>query len=320
MTGRRTARPLAVAALFLAACTGETRLVGVGEPILVYGATFRAGEMPEPSGGPLVTALESTGGVWSRGQLGRTLSGRVADSAYAVGIQLAGLGTGYWVFPAAALDPAFPGERIWDVVHDVGGGVPAGLHTLRIVAFDEAGRAGAYREIPVCIADLRVRDNLNACDPTIPPPDAVIALDWDRDVDLDLIVVTPEGKVVDARHPTTAFAGEGMRIPPELFDDPGHGRLDGDSLAECLPDGRNSESLSFQAPARVAGFYHVYANLFDACGQQSVHFAVTIYRRRTLEDGTYRLEQVERRPGLLLGLAANGGSAPPLYVTSVDLP
>ena len=309
-------------ALLLAACTGEVESLGVGEPIRVHGATLRRSELPGGAGaeGPRVTAIDSTGGIWQRGQLDRTLAGRVSEETFAVGLSLAGMGTGWWTFPAGSLDPAFPGERTGAGALDVGGGLPPGVHTLRAVAIDEQGRGGAWTEIGVCVTDPSVPDNLSACDPTLPPPDAVIVLRWDADADLDLVVETPEGKIVDERHPTTAYAGEGGRIPPELLRDPSVGRLDGDSLAECEPDGRNSESLTWQAPAHVSGNYNVHANLFDACGHGSVRFTVSVYRRLQTSDTEARLEEVATHSGFLLGLAANGGSGPPLYVTTVTLP
>jgi len=314
-------RVVTITLLALSACTGEVEPLGVGEPIRVHGATLRRSELPgaEDAEGPRVTAIESTGGIWQRGQLDRTLSGRVSEETFAIGLEIAGLGTGWWTFPAGSLDPAFPGERTWDVTLDVGGGLPPGVHTLRAVALDEQGQGGAWTDIRVCVTDPSVPDNLNACDPTISPPDAVIVLAWDADVDLDLVVETPEGKSVDERHPTTAFAGEG-RIPPELLRDPAVGRLDGDSLAECEPDGRNSESLTWQEPAHVPGHYNVYANLFDACGHGSVRFTVSVYRRARTSDIESRLEEVATHSGFLLGLAANGGSGSPLYVTTVTLP
>src|SRR5690606_1564288 len=133
----------------LCACTGEVQPIGVDQPIRVHGATLRRAALPGGAGseGPRVTAIETTGGVWSQGQLDRTLAGRVSEEAFAVGFELAGLGTGYWTLPAGALDPAFPGERVFDVLIDVGGGVPPGVHTLRVVAIDEEGRGGPWREI-----------------------------------------------------------------------------------------------------------------------------------------------------------------------------
>lgn len=314
-------RRAALLAILFAACTGEVQPIGIDQPIRVQGATLRHAPLPggPDAEGPRVTAIETTGGVWSQGQLDRTLAGRVSEEAFAVGFELVGLGSGFWTVPAGAPDPAFPGERAFDVRVDVGGGVPPGVHTLRVVAIDEEGRGGPWSEIQVCVTDPRVPDNLNACDASIPPPDAVIVLSWDVDADLDLVLVTPEGKTVDARHPTTAFAGEGRPIPSELLRDPRVGRLDGDSLAECRPDGRRSESVTWQEPAHVPGLYLVYANLYDACGHASVHFVLRVYRRAQI-DGSLRLSLVEERAGLAMDLAANGGAGAPLYLGAVDLP
>ena len=64
------------------------------------------------------------------------------------------------------------------------------------------------------------------------------------------------------------------------------GRLDCDSLAECLPDGRSSESLTFPEPTHAPGTYLVYVNLFDACGRGSARFTLsTTYRREQTDEG-----------------------------------
>ncbi|UJR81751.1 hypothetical protein [Sandaracinus amylolyticus] len=306
------------------ACTGEVSPLGVEEPIAVQGAELRRGhDLPgaaELEEGPRVTAIESTGGIWAQGQLDRTLQGRASEETWAIGLEIVGLGSGYWSLPVGALDPAFPGERVWSVELDVSGGLPPGLHTLRVVAIDESGRGGAWSELDVCVTDPRVADNFNACDPTLPPPAGVVALTWDDDVDLDLVVVTPDGKTVDARHPTTALADDSGRIPPEVLRDPTVGRLDGDSLAACEPDGRNSESLTFQEPPGGGGTYLVYVNLFDACGHPSVRFAVTTYAREQTGEGQFRLVQTGQTTGALMSMAANGGAGSPLYVTAVEIP
>jgi hypothetical protein len=312
---------IALLAMLLAACTGEVSPLGVAEPIVVHRATLRRAPMPGAADaeGPRVTSLETTGGVFRQGQLGRTMSGRVSEEAWAIALSVVGLGSGHWVLPVGGLDPAFPGERVWDVELDINGGLPPGVHTVRLAALDEAGVAGAWRDLDICVVDPRVPDGFNACDPTLPPPDAVIVLTWDTDVDLDLVVETPDGKIVDARRPTTVSTDR-RPIPAEVLRQPGIGRLDGDSHAECLPDGRNSESLTFLEPAAVPGLYLVYVNLFDACHEPSVRFAVTTYRREEQAEGGFRLAQVEQRTGMLLGLSANGGAGAPLYVTAVDLP
>lgn len=321
---RRAVLVVSTLALALAlGCTGEVSPLGIEEPIVVHGATLRRGEaLPGAAAletGPRVTAIETAGGIWARGQLDRTIGGRVSDETFAVGLELVGLGSGYWTLPAGPRDPAFSGERTWSALIDVSGGLPAGVHTVRVVAIDEEGRGGAWSELEVCVTDPRVPDGLNACDPSLPPPEAVIVLTWDEDVDLDLVVITPDGKTVDARHPTTALAPEGGRIPPEQLRDPRVGRLDGDSLAECRPDGRNSEALVFQEMPEALGTYLVYANLFDACSRPSVRFSVATYRREQTEDGQYRLARTSQTTGALTAATANGGAGPALYVTAVEL-
>jgi len=75
--------------------------------------------------------------------------------------------------------------------------------TLLLAAIDEQGNAGEETRLDTCIT-RPIPDNLNACDPTIAPPFAVLSLAWDADVDLDLVVVAPDGRVIDPKHPTTA--------------------------------------------------------------------------------------------------------------------
>jgi hypothetical protein len=307
-------------AVLLAGCTGEVRPLGLGEPIRVHDATLRRTEMPggPDAEGPAVTAVETIGGIWSQGQLDRAISGRTSDDAHAIGLAIADLGTGYWVLPVGARDPAFPGERHFEVELDVGGSLPPGVHVLRAVAIDGEGNAGAWSDLEFCAIDPRVPTDLSACDPTLPPPAAVIALEWDEDADLDLVLVTPDGKTVDARHPTTALVPEGEEIPRELLNDPHTGRLDGDSLAECIPDGRNAESVTWRE-APLAGQYNVYVNLYDACGHASARFGVVTYRREEIAEGEFRLVRSDAVTGVVLAPSANGGAGQPLYVTSIVL-
>jgi hypothetical protein len=305
--------------LLLCACTGEIDPIGLDEPLRVHGGVLRQEEMPggPDAEGPTVSAIETAGGLWSQGQLDRTLGGRVSDDTFAIGVALGELGSGYWTHPVGAPDPAFAGERRWDILLDVGGGTPAGIHRLRTVAIDEEGRGGPWGEIDVCVIDPRLPGDLTACDATLPPPAAVITIAWDENSDVDLALVTPDGKTVDARHPTTA--GEEPPIPTSVLDDPHVGRLDGDSLAECIPDGRNAESVTWREDP-APGLYNVYANLFDACGHPSARFTVITYRREARDDGTFALVASEPVTGILLAPSANGGGGQPLYVTTVSFP
>lgn len=306
--------------LLLCACTGEVDLpIGLLEPIRVEGGTF-VESLPEApmKSAPLVTSIETASGIIGIGQQDRALVGRSSDSAYAIALRFAEVGTGWWVLPVQDADPMFPGERDFQLRYAVGGGIPPGLHALQLAAVDDRGRRGPIFPLDVCVRDPDVPDNLNGCDPKIPPPAVVVALAWDRPVDLDLVIETPAGKRIAWKSPSSA-PSDGTAIPAEQLKDPKLGRLIRDSNADCVIDGRNSEAVVWQeSPAR--GDYLVYADLFDACGEPGTLFAITVYVRRERDDGTFFLEQTERAIGSLLDLQAVGGAGAPLYVMSFEPP
>lgn len=217
-------RTLAITALCVAGCSGDPQRVGVTEPFTVRNGAFKEGALPgaPPSDAgavePAITALESAGALVSTAQAGKVYLGRATAQTWSVGVRLDDAGTGWWSVPVGGADPSFGGELTWQFTADFGGDITPGLHRLRFVAIDGAGHAGSQRDLRVCVLPP-VPDNLHACDPTIAPPAAVVSLSWDTDADLDLIVVTPDGKVVDARHPTTAaLAQPAPRLtrPPRL--------------------------------------------------------------------------------------------------------
>ncbi len=306
--------------LLLCACTGEVDMpIGLLEPVRVDEGTFVESlpEAPKQSA-PIVTSIETASGILGIGQQGRVLVGRSSASAYAVALRFAEIGSGWWVRPVQDEDPMFPGERDFQLRYDVGGGIPPGLHKLQLAAVDEAGRRGPLFELDVCVRDPDVPDNLNGCDPKIPPPAVIVALEWDRPVDLDLVVETPAGKRIAWKSPSSA-PGDGTEIPAELLNDPKLGRLLRDSNAGCAIDGRNAEAVVWQEPP-ARGDYLVYADMFDACGEPGTLFAITVYVRRSRDDGTFFLEQTERAIGSLLDLQAVGGAGAPLYVMSFEPP
>jgi len=305
-------------ALLLCACTGEVEQpIGLLEPLRVVGGQF-VESLPEAPGksAPIVTSIDTASGIVGVGQQGRVLTGRSTASAYAVALRFAGLGTGWWVQPVQDEDPMFPGERDFLVRYDVGGGVPPGLHSLQLAAVDEAGRRGPPFELAVCVRDPDLPDNLNACDPTIAPPAVVVVLEWDRPLDLDLVVETPDGKRIAWKSPSSATS-DGVQVPADLLKDPALGRLIRDSNGDCNIDGRNAEAVVWQeTPAR--GAYLVYADLFAACGEPGALFSVAVYVRRARADGTFFLEETERAMGSVLDLQAVGGAGAPLYVMSFE--
>lgn len=308
------------AALALAgACGGEEATLGLNEPLRVVGGTFREGALPgaSPSAsgapGPQVTTLESVNNILRPRQGSKRVGGRTTPDAYVVGMRFADLGTGYWEIGVDAPDPTAGGELTWEAECALGDGAPPGLHRLLFAAIDGAGNAGPQRELKVCVTPP-YPDNLNACDPTIAPPEAVLALSWDADVDLDLVLVTPGGKTLNAKHPTTAPLSE-SGVPTLPATAPGVGVLDRDSSAGCALDGVRREHVVWQGKP-TAGTYLVYASLFDACGQSSVRFKVSLLLPEDRPDGQGK-QLVEKLsvPGELIALDAQGGASLGLFVT-----
>jgi len=310
---------IAIALLGLTACRDDVELVsGLLEPVRVEAGFFLDGELPVAEDGPRMTAIESANAIALLGQDARGLRGRVSDDAWAVGVRFASLGSGWWIAEVGDLAPLFPGDRDFSLAYEIGTGVPVGLHALQLAALDEHGRRGPSFELDLCVLDDALPSELTPCDPTLPPPAMVIGATWNRDVDLDLSIETPAGKRVRWKSPTTATPVDG-EVPEATLDDPTVGRLNRDSNAGCLADGRNAEAVVW-AEEPVAGIWSAYVDLFDACGETNVAFTVSVYRRHQRDDGTWRLVEVAHRTGNLIAeFDAFGGANPPLYVLSTEV-
>ncbi len=316
---------LCAAAIALASgCSSETSPLALGEPIVVRSASFKAGSLPGvlpasgsdagPPPGSRVTVVDSVNNVLHAGQSGKALSGRTTDDALSIGARFGDLGTGFWIVPTGAPDPTNPGELTWAFTYDIARDAPPGLHPLLLAAIDSNSNAGEETRLDTCIT-RPIPDNLNACDPTIVPPFAVLSLSWDADVDLDLVVVAPDGRVIDPKHPTTAEGVDGGAPVPNPAKD---GVLDRDSNAGCTIDATRRESLVWQARPGD-GDYLVYANLFSACGQQAVRFTATLSFAEATGADTWTLTDKLSASGELLANDANGGAAIGLYITDFSI-
>lgn len=300
----------------LVACEGQPALSGIGEPIQVSGAQFIAGNLPASAGGPDITATALNNQNVIVGAAGKAISGRAADTAFAVGVRFADLGTGYWVVPVAEPDAQFPGEITFRFSADFDANNPAGFHPLRFVAVDGAGRAGAPKDTPLCVAG-RIPDNLHACLPNTAPPAVVISLAWDTNFDVDLHVLTPSGLDVNPKAPIAQPVEAGG--PP----DDSAPRVDRDSLGGCVPDGLRQEDLVFQT-APPHGAYQVRVDPFAACGQNSVRFKLTVLQAMgtcpdcSLQPMPLPPSGALSQAGELLANQATGGASSGLYVISVS--
>jgi hypothetical protein len=310
----------------LAACGGQDVSQGIGEPIRVFDredelVQFVEGELPgvqsEEPIEPYLTVISPKGeSITQAGATEYGVRGRTTTDAWSVALALEGAGSGYWIVPVGAPDAANNGEFQWEAALDLAKDIPAGSQNLIAVAINERGEAGSRASLPLCIRPP-VPDNLNACRNTVKPPFLVMSLSWDRLVDLDLRVITPDGKQVDSKAPSTAPKDpETGKSDPTA---PGTGIIDRDSNHACALDGQNRESLVFQEKP-PAGQYLVYASLYDSCGQPSVGFDFTLHQGvEGDEAGTFRVEEVFRKSGMMRADEADSGARIGAYVTYVPI-
>lgn len=314
--------------ILLAACNGVAETDGIGEPLFVTGATFVPGAMPghtprasgEAAGpGPQVLDIETASALLPQGQVGHPFSGHTSTDAYSIGVKLQGAGSGYWLMPVAGPDPTQDNDLTFNFLANVAFSAPLGNGDVLFVAFDSKGNAGDQQTLTDCVSS-DLPDNLNSCDPTRKPPATIVSLSWDSNADLDIILHTPDGKIVDSKHPTTAPL-QGSTVPTMYLPptDPTTGYIDQDSNSDCVEDNQRHEDAVWESAP--SGTFNIYVNEFSACGTQASTFKVTTYQRQTSADGkTYSLVQSAQVSGQVLDSQANGGSGSPLYVASVSFP
>lgn len=319
---------LGLACLAAGAC-GETRLTeGLEEPFAVHDAQLLEGELPgappdQGTASPRPTASTTETTVLRPGLPGVAFFGWATLDAVAVAAKIEGQGSGYWVLPAGPPDPQVQGEpvRVWRFVADLHASLAPGRHRLLVSALDAAGRAGNQVATSLCI-HRRVPDNGNACDATKAPPEIAISLEWDRPVDLDLVVVTPSGEAISARSPAKGLGAEEKinRSSPDK-NPPGSGYLDVDSNNGCRIDARQLENVVFQERP-PPGSYLVYASLFDACGQPSARYTVTRWTRGVVDPaaGTFEVAVAERWSGTAVAIQASGGARLGTFVGEFFVP
>ncbi|HEY3666719.1 MAG TPA: hypothetical protein VGL19_11985 [Polyangiaceae bacterium] len=311
----------------LLACSGQTLDAGVTEPLRVtYGATnnaqFRAGNLPgskpltsaeelaNAARTPPTVSLNVAGSVIRESDTGFLVNGSTSREAVAVGLRFLDLGTGYWVLPVTGQDPTRPGTFTWTATLDFGASIPPGFHGLGVVGIDSAGKGGTQTETDLCVTS-DIPDNLSACSPGAKPPATVVSLVWDSAVDLDLRVITPEGKIVDPKHPSTAQAVNGHLDPTAKAT----GVFDTDAERDCVDTGHRRESLVWQDPP-APGRYYAYASLYSACVQSSVRFTLSLNQPGPAEDGGARqLVSTFERTGELLAADADAGTRLGLFIT-----
>ncbi len=325
-------------ALMLAgACdSAQTPLTGIGEPLQISNGQFIPGDLPgtppPPSDGGVAVAEEAgvdsgppepleitaLGGFASNnvplGAAGQTFSGDASNDAVAVGVRLAGMGTGYWVVPVGAPDANNPAFYTFGISASFSLNASPGLHDLLFVAIGGTGSAGVQSPIQLCI-NSRIPDNGFACYPNLQaPPKAVFSLEWDTNFDLDLHVVTPDGTDFNPKNPYGGPVEAGVHGLP-----PGLPHIDRDSVGSCVPDGLRQEDVIFP-DALPGGTYTIYVDPFAACGQAAARFKLSVYLSSgTCPGPTCRFGSVSSVSGEALAAQVTGGAGPMLKIDQITV-
>ncbi|MEQ1503101.1 MAG: hypothetical protein ABMB14_12765 [Myxococcota bacterium] len=319
MSGARAVRVAALGLALAVGCDDGDLASGASEPIRVREGTFHRGPLPvdDDAPSPSIVNAGGVGAIGTQGQASLAYTGIASKDAFSVAVAFPTLGSGFWVVPVGGPDPTQDRNLGFQLTLDLSPEVPYGLQTLSFVAIDGHDAPGPSYDTQLCVLPDVANGNLAACDPAVTPLNAVLSLSWDTDVDLDLVVVTPEGKIVSAKQPATPVATG--TIPREVVSDPTTGKLSRDSNANCAIDGIRLESLVFPGEP-PAGDYTLYASLRSACGQASTRWSAALHRRVDAEDGTHPVETTALGQGTLLALHADGGASLGTYVTTVSLP
>jgi hypothetical protein len=330
---RRATRHLLLCAPLVAGCseTPVSSTQGLGEPIVVVSGQFLPGTLPglppldgaaptdaglELDAAPHVVDINVANALIAQGEQGLVMSGHASTNAQTVGLRFADLGTGYWVVPLGAPDPSDNNLLTWQLTADFARNLPPGFHSLLFTSVNANGASGDESSLTVCI-DTPVPDNLNICNPSRPPPAAVLSLSWDTPVDLELTVETPSGTLLGGTGAAPSIDGGTATTSTTRSD---AATVDHESNRNCVIDNIDREDVVWQSTPET-GTYQVWVDLVRACQQPAVSFSLSLWLAETLPDGTKRL--VEQTPpvvnGELLASQANGGTTSGLFVGSFML-
>lgn len=296
----RHALLIASLTIALAGCAGQSADPGLFSLIRVQEAQLLTSSLPQPAGGPSVEAVLLPRSTVARGETSFPLRGRVEGNAHAVLLQ-ADDDRFHWSVPVDIADDVFSDQLRWDARVDFSLGLSEGAHTIHLQALDASGQPGPVTDVELTITGVAPADGL------------VVALEWDRNVDLDLHVVTPSGvdinpKNINSTEPPTPGTGQ----PPGDPED--GGILDQDSNSGCLIDGRRLERVLWEDPP--SGTFTVYADLFAACSHERASFRVFVFQDgqelRHVRGDVFR-EDAELTDEQL-------GNSPGLFVTDFTLP
>lgn len=245
-------------------CEGVAVDPGADALLRVGAAQFVPGGMPGASGGPAITAVANPLNTARPGEVARPLGGSLAPGATAVLVELVG-DRGHWLKVAGAPAVETPQQPTFALQLAFAHRLRSDPVELRLAAVDAAGRVGPPQTVSLRL-DAERR----------PAGALVVALRWDRDADLDLRVIGPDGVEIFARNPSAA-GDTTPGLPPTAEQIRTAGRLDRDSNARCVIDGVRREHVIW-AQAPPVGRYTVRVDTPSLCGQPAARWQVDVFR------------------------------------------
>lgn len=228
---------------------------GYDMQIRVDQATLHQGPLLESPAGPKVSQILRDQTKAARGEWGVRLSGRLSPGAVAIHIAAQG-DPNHWVIPAKGFDFTHPDELQWSANLAFSPTIPP-ADSLRVnfQAIDKEGTLGPIRYLDFTLP------------PQPPPAPLVVALDWNRMVDFDLMVMAPDGQVYGpAKRSDTSGPDKSTRAVFAF-----------DSNQECRLDARNHEDVVWQLDP-LPGRYLVFVDLFSNCQEPASNYQVNVIR------------------------------------------
>jgi len=266
----------------------------------VVGAQVVRAPFPAERGGPKLTFVDVRDTRVGAGDTDNPIVGRAAEGSFAINAGVEG-DPGYWTIPVGLPDDVNPGELQFKIVVDYARSLaPGPLHVL-LQAVDGRGVPG-----PISVARLEIEN-------PVPDGPLVFNLEWDAEVDADLIVVDPTGITIGSKN-ISSLEPPPPGAPLGESDGTRGGRLDQDSNANCVIDGRRRESIYWSAEP-LPGRYAVYAALSSTCGLSHTAFRLRISHHgqtRAFSDFLYASDGRAEPLG--------GPTSPGLLVTVFDVP
>lgn len=296
----RLGRAALLIAAATAGCGGASADPGLDAYLRLSGAQFVPGAIDSLSatpdagvadGGtpaPVVSGINIRTNTVAPGVQNLPLSGDV-ENGTSVLVGLAG-DSGHWIVPAPTVDFLLVNNYVFETRLSLSPSTPPGPQALLFRGVSADGTVGPALQVDVNVTSA------------LPAGALVIGLTWDTNADLDLHVLAPNPN--DPTTPIEIWSKAPVGLPPHVPGQPpltgadlaaaqaAAGKLDFDSNANCVIDGRRQENVVFtQGPP--PGTYVVRVDTFSLCGQPDAQWQASAALGDGTPAGSARWESVD---------------------------